>query len=40
MNVAAMREATASVRQRYLNSLPADLVRAYLPDHQRELAVT
>lgn len=40
MNVAALREATASVRQRYLNSLPADLVRAYLPDHQRELAVT
>jgi len=40
LNVAALREATASVRQQYLSSLPADLVRAYLPEHQREPAVT
>ena len=30
MDLAAMRKATAAVRQRYLDNLPADLVQAYL----------
>lgn len=39
MDVAALRQATAAVRQQYLGSLPAELVRAYLPDIQREQAI-
>lgn len=30
MDMAALREATAQVRQRYLDNLPPDLVQAYL----------
>lgn len=39
MDVAALRQATASVREQYLGSLPAELVRAYLPDARREQAI-
>lgn len=39
MDVAALRQATAAVRQQYLGSLPAELVRAYLPDIQHKQAI-